>query len=652
MTSTTSWVKPSKSQKGAFYSLYRTGLKRHLLTSAIMAVLLFLAMPLVFILIGANSYTLDAEEVANTAKICGVALYTPIIMLFSIIIGVQIFSYMRNKRAADMYLALPVKRTSLLISDYLAGLTLLYIPIIINYFLTLLITVTYGGVGSVMLDLLKVLLMTAACFAAVMFASVVTGAAFDMVASILMICGGYPLVVFLFVGISLSSLPGAAIGLNSIPPIVYSLFSPFMSFPVSLLPADEIGFDQMNQLIFYGWWVVFLVGAVALSVLLFVKRKSETAEQPYAYKFPYYVTRILVTTVAGLLLGLIFSVMEANFYLGAAIGSIVTHIIITVITNRGGKGLARSFIGYACFVLIFCLVFVSVSTGFFGFDTRRPAAEDVKSIALGGDNYWYDYRGGYSYNSISTGGSIYDLSGKELVRVQPTITSPEGIKAVTELHQAIISNVRNNHYPYIIPDSLDMASALTISYRLKDGTSMSRRYTDYDIARYDWYTIPESDRELIQKRLADVFSLEEYKKTSNMIFYLKPEEIGTEIYVSLDHYRVYDDDDAYDEFYYLDGYVTLSPAQLAELKAAVEQDILALSPSQVFRYSNSYYDETSPRFLSIQFNPRYSITDDRSQWKNGKRTFDPFSVVIPMDNTSKACAFLDKINIAEKLGYR
>ena len=54
-----------------------------------------------------------------------------ILMLFTLLVSVFMFSYLHKKRSVDMFGALPVSRRTLFFSRYLAGLTILLVPLLL-----------------------------------------------------------------------------------------------------------------------------------------------------------------------------------------------------------------------------------------------------------------------------------------------------------------------------------------------------------------------------------------------------------------------------------------------------------------------------------------------------------------------------------------
>ncbi len=520
------------SNRGAkeFKETYFWALKKSRGMMALLALLLFLAFPLILMVGMSNAggstqepYTAQqwVSSYSEYIKALTSFLVTPLVLLFVLVISVSLFSYLHQKRSVDLFHSLPVGRSSMLLGRLCAAMTVLFAPVLLNYAIVSIIGVCYGidakyTFFSLAVSMLWLMLMSTAALAFSIFMAICTGTTFDMVISILGITVAYPLFIFASCTFASLLLPGLSISL-SLNSTVLTAFAPFAA---AFLPFADRNFAEESAAggltgsggWFLAWWIVLTLIMIIGSVLLYKKRKSECAESNFAFPIPKIMIRFIVTAVAGLGMGLLFqeaSSSPSTFFIGIVAGSLAAHIVVEAVYSRGFKQMKRSFAWYGIFVALFIVSYGILATGFFGYDTRLPNADEVESISVtlpnGYSSYSNDLILNNQYQSIAT--------------VAPLLKEKTNVSKVLELHKDLISTNRKAAYPYSI-QKLQGSADTKIEYHLKNGFVLKRSYS-----LSDSYNGPKEVQDSYNNLLSQINKMEEYIKTSSILFYIEPEQI-------------------------------------------------------------------------------------------------------------------------------
>lgn len=526
MTSTTY----SNRGKKEFKETYLWSLKKSRGMMALLALLMFLALPLILMITVTSRQSNPDILLTAGRKLSSFTNYitmltsfavTPLILIFIVVIAVSLFSYLHQKRSIDMFHSLPVGRTPMLLGRWCAGLTAIFAPILVNYVIAAIIGVCYGiDVGNsfvlAMNSVLWLILMSVAALTFTVFMAVCTGTTFDMVISILGINVAYPLLIFVTCTFATFLLPGLNVALSPASTVL-TAFSPFAA---AFLPyfgnvdsdrASTIWFGKLGGG-FLAWWIVLTLIMLAGSILLYKKRKSECAESGFAFPIPKIIIRFIVTAVAGLGMGLLFQMSTSgpfSFFIGVVAGSLSAHIVVEAVYSRGFKQMKRSFGYYGIFVALFLVLYGVLATGFFGYDMRLPNPDDVESVSVSLPG---QYDGNGTFNIYTT------EYRSNIATVSPVLKDKANINKVLELQKDFINTNRSSAYPYRLQES--SGSNFTIAYHLKNGGVLRRVYSD----SYDRSETGEL-KDKFGAMLTQTSQMEEYLRTSSVLFYLEPGEI-------------------------------------------------------------------------------------------------------------------------------
>lgn len=522
MTLTTS----SNKMRAEFWETYRWALKKQRGMLVLLTLLLFMALPLILFLTLPGWLNTDWSKVVSpddgrpleqirteflsrnyTSLLHTVvpAFAVPLVLLFAVILCVLLFDYMQSKRSVDLFHSLPIGRTPMLLGRWCAGLTILFVPLILNFTILEVTRLASGislqsGTTPILVQMLWIMLMGTAAFTFCMMMAVCSGTTLDTVLSILGVNAGYPVLILLGANIAALILPGYNFDWKSSTAVMTAL---------APLPAAVTLFYRSSPGILI-WWIFLTLAMLAASVFLYQRRKSETAENQFAFPIPKIAIRFLLTAAGGMALGLLFYSMSVWFLAGVLAGSLMAHVIVEAVYSRGFQQIKKSFAWYGVFAVAFCVFYGVLVTGFFGYDTRLPNIADVQSVVM--DNNRYGVEG------VSQSGCdiLYDENNHTLRTLTPVIRDPGNIQALLDVQKQTIDLYRSEGFPYRMERSFGAKATLT--YRLKNGRTMTRTY-EYKTSDDD------AHKKEYQALLKKMYSLPEYLKGTDMIFYVDPTDI-------------------------------------------------------------------------------------------------------------------------------
>lgn len=541
MTSTTSSVKLPLPGPQAVAQLYRWTLGQNKGLALLYAALWLILSPLVLLLSlsGVSETQRNYQEQINEIfHSCMLTAYTfagvPLLLLLAFVLGLLLFSFQQKRRSVDLFHALPVTRSALFLGRYLAGLTILLVPptaasllaeaVRLAYGVPAALERSYSSYLSMSLQdgyLPLILLMATAAYTCTVFFSVCSGTVFDAAASLVVVSVTWPLATVLSRTAAGMILPGvdlfSGFGLVT---LFDTLLSPFFGglLATTLFRADPA---------FCIWWAFFTAAVFAASLLLYRRRKSESAESQFAFPVPKAAVRFLASFAAALCMGMIFLYLSNGnytvyFLTGALIGSLCTHIIAEGVYSRGFKGLWKSLRFYGLFAAVFAACYVSVSFGFFGVDTYLPAAENIARVEVDLPYRSNNNNTGFTVFSITPApqdgaadgpSSAAAMESQSLTSVQPVV---EDAALVRELHEALIALEREEHYPYQIDPY--RSNDITLRYYLEDGSIVYRGYESDGRGTLE-------TREKVAGLMNEILQRDEFRLKPDPIFYLDADAI-------------------------------------------------------------------------------------------------------------------------------
>lgn len=405
MTTTT-----SSSDNRRFWNLYWQIIKRNKGVLFLSNFCMFLVFPLPFLFQMLQNRKRVFREL-SPRMLNGIShIYTDLttVCLFVILIGFpllvagMLFRYLHDKKAADVYGALPITRGRILGANWLAGTTILSVPYLLSFLWVALFSAVfrypYFNLGLMFVDLGVTLVMLQASFAIAVFCSIQAGTTFDSVffASVLHI--------------------GPAIVLSTLPSFwevfaysfswTYSNFDPHWG---ALLPYVTYIMEGGRLAFWICFWAV-LTGVLAFcSLKLYQRRKSELSGNLMLHKsrLKGFVT-LLIVWICSILFGAIFANAlpsdtilgeKLAYLLGTAVGAVVSCLVVEAILARGFSTMRRSYKRMGILaggVTIVTALIITVGAGFA--ERWIPSLESIESITLNS----YNYNGNSIYLDQST----------------------------------------------------------------------------------------------------------------------------------------------------------------------------------------------------------------------------------------------------------
>lgn len=387
--------------------------------------------------------------------------------IFTIIYTMRMFSYLHNKRIADRVNPMPIPSGILFIGKALAAFVASVIPALFFIGIICIITAISGvGVNKEVISLfLQIPMGSIACISFYGLMAVCCGSTANTVLSFLGICFAYPVSTFIIKGMIESFFFG-------VPNDIYGQH--FLLKALNPLAA----YDGVNTV----YWVIFTVCCLALSVWLLRRRKAEHAQTSFAFRLPCYVVEILITFIAGMLLGIIFGSYAvlgsalAGFVFGMILGGGTAFVISHIILFRGFKGILKSLIGFGA-VTALAIAFTTVCTlTSENYALYLPKEDDIKSVG------YIDFSDSSLYNT-----SVGDIS--RLVNDSAEDFSEEkDIDLVYNAHQSIVNGFKlcdaKAKFQSVAPLSfrsllntlMNETGRYSVAYKLKDGSTVTRFY--------------------------------------------------------------------------------------------------------------------------------------------------------------------------------
>jgi len=519
MTLTTSSVKE-------FLASFKFSFKSQLSSIIVHTIVLFFALPFVLAFIFVNTnYPNDVLP----EYFMGIFPFfvTPVMIIFTLIHSGSLFKYMHNKRSVDLFHAFPIRRTPLLLGRFAVGIVALLVPIIINLIISYILAIFFGAeFGTVIAEIcsygLNHLLFAISVFSFAMLLAVCSGTTMEMFVSGVLICAAWPLlIVFAYATVN-GFLPGF---FSELSPTVILAFSPVIA---AFWPqATELFTSNYTEGTEYTiWHIVITVFYIASAILVYKKRKSETAENVNSFAPVKTVIRTLTTACAGLCFGILFSEMfrtRVAFWFGVVFGSAVVHIITEALYMHTLKKLLKSAKWYAACILVI-VIFINVfSFGFFGWDVKTPELDDIESVSVTFPSRLKNrLEEDIECFAIYFGGEQFykgtDKKGDTLIEITPKYLSDEEIRDVLSLHYEMNKLNRETIYPYEISPSVNYSQTINFSYKLKDGSTFERYIPFEQISEYEERG---GDLSRILSIVSNLASKDDYYYEQNVAYYLE-----------------------------------------------------------------------------------------------------------------------------------
>lgn len=430
--------------------------------------------------------------------------------IYTIIYTVRGYSYLHNKRKADLFSPLPVKTTTMFFSKGISSFVFSVVPALFFLWIICLISLIVGQSVSdeVIALFIKIPLGSAACITFYGLIAICCGTSVNTVLSFLAICFAYPIAAVFIKG----TIDSFFVGINT---GIY---------------RDSFLFKALNPLAAYDgvnivYWILFTVACVALSAILIRRRKAERAQSSYAFRLPCYIVEILISFIAGMLLGAVFGsvgvLSEAfiGFVFGFLLGGTASFVICHAILFRGFEKILKSMI-YTGAMTVLTIIFVAICCfGSKGYVSYVPSQSEIKSAGL------INFDSGFFSNETNS----IEVSREIIFDSAGDFTDEKSIENIVSFHQALAKATTKmktaNCFGSILSNSIETSISglsnlnpkLSIAYQLNDG-SIITRYYDLSIFWYSEYdTLWDLQSNVYLGRILDSGTyLKKYSRVMNL----------------------------------------------------------------------------------------------------------------------------------------
>ncbi len=405
-------------------------------------------------------------------------------VVFGILSAMAVFSYLYQGKSAGMLHALPVRREGLFLTNYLSGLSFMVLPCALVFVLTLLCELAVGFVDlkALCVWLLSQVLCTLFFYSFAVFCAMFTG---------------HILALPVFYGI----LNGLAMGLYY---LIYQVLSSFVfgfseirtlsDIALWLTPAGRLGSElrvdvewtadgMVESIRFLGMGYLLLYAAVGLilaglALAIYRRRKLEGAGDVVTVGWVRPIFKYGVAFCTALALG---SLLYNFFGLGGSGGAwvllvfmllcgVVGYFVAEMLLKKSFKVFGKSWKGLAVFSLCLIAATAALELDLFGYEHRVPDPNQVVEVLLSGPD---------------------SAPGDDASRYYTDTKDPEVIRAVTDLHAAIVANkaeyerescwsntqpidtAAGLHLPYVVTQT---TQHIYVNYTLLSGSTVIRKY--------------------------------------------------------------------------------------------------------------------------------------------------------------------------------
>lgn len=377
--------------------------------------------------------------------------------LMGILAAMAVFGFLYNSRSCGMIASTPVRREAVFCSAYLAGALPVLAANLLIAVLNWLFTLSSGIEGSCIFKM-NAILFAVNSMEFLIFFSIAAFIAM-LTANIVALPVLYLIFNFVFLGMEyvVRMLYGMFVfGYNELPDCILEFMSPLIYLFTRIgLSATKTAVTLTNWSALLGYIIAAVVFSVA-ALLLFRKRRMESAGDVIAVKSLRPVFKFCVTACAALCFGLLFFVIISSLFTslsmsmlvlsaGLIIGAFIGYFASEMLLKKSFHVFKGSWKGFVI-TAVLCIVFAFVCvTDLFDLSSQLPDADDIEMIVCSRES------GGYN------------------------VTERSDIEAMLDVNKAIIAD--RDKYESLDNTDLDRIGYVSIRYKLKDGRVICRGYT-------------------------------------------------------------------------------------------------------------------------------------------------------------------------------
>ena len=421
----------------------------------------FMCLPLPLLVARLQGVKESAVTVVTAAMKTSVEASVVSGFLMGILAAMAVFGFLYNSRSCGMIASTPVRREAVFCSAYLAGALPVIAANLLIAVLNWLFTLSSGIEGACIFKMNAILFAVNSMEFLIFFS--ISAFIAMLTANIVALPVLYLIFNFVFLGMEyvVRMLYGMFIfGYSDHPDCVLEFMSPliylFTRIGINVnISTGSAAVSLTNWSALLGYIIAAVVFSVT-ALLLYRKRRMESAGDVIAVNSLRPVFKFCVTACAALCFGLLFFViistlftslsmsmlvLSAGLIIGAFIGYFASEMLLKK-SFHVFKGNWKGFVITAVLCIVFAFVCV---TDLFDLSSQLPDADDIEAI---------------SCNSEGRGVDIKNRSD---------------IEALLKVNKAIIAD--RDKYEGLDDTDLENTGYVSIRYKLKDGRVICRGYT-------------------------------------------------------------------------------------------------------------------------------------------------------------------------------
>ena len=421
----------------------------------------FMCLPLPLLVARLQGVKESAVTVVTAAMKTSVEASVVSGFLMGILAAMAVFGFLYNSRSCGMIASTPVRREAVFCSAYLAGALPVIAANLLIAVLNWLFTLSSGIEGACIFKMNAILFAVNSMEFLIFFS--ISAFIAMLTANIVALPVLYLIFNFVFLGMEyvVRMLYGMFIfGYSDHPDCVLEFMSPliylFTRIGINVnISTGSAAVSLTNWSALLGYIIAAVVFSVT-ALLLYRKRRMESAGDVIAVKSLRPVFKFCVTACAALCFGLLFFVIISTLFTslsmsmlvlsaGLIIGAFIGYFASEMLLKKSFHVFKGSWKGFVI-TAVLCIVFAFVCvTDLFDLSSQLPDADDIEAI---------------SCSSESRGVDIKNRSD---------------IEALLKVNKAIIAD--RDKYEGLDDTDLENTYYVSIRYKLKDGRVICRGYT-------------------------------------------------------------------------------------------------------------------------------------------------------------------------------
>lgn len=423
------------------------------------------------------------------------------VMVVPVLAGLLLLRYLQSGKAADMMHSLPVKRETLYHTHILAGLIILFIPLLVTALVTWIMVarlpINLSG-QDVMVWLGLGMLMNLLLFMTSVAVGMITGmSSVQGVLSYILLLLPTGLSFLIFYNLQIFTYGFAADYYASkieISPLLRMV--EFWHYPI-----------QTEEIIAYLLICILLYG---LGRYLYQRRHLERAGDALTFDILYPLFKYGVALCGMLLLGIYFYEQLGSLawtYFAYFLGSLLAYLLVAILYKKSIYVFdLKTLKGYGIFAVTMVVLIIALQFDFAGYEKKIPALDEIESVYLDNNFYALTYKGEQGVHS-----SQYEYGEIPYPPAQPIYKDKDNIERIHTLQENIIANcdqdkavlANNRHASY---------QRISLAYTLKNGKHIYRQYA-FAPSKYDRY-------------MAAIYESREYKDYHHEILRVSPADVN------------------------------------------------------------------------------------------------------------------------------